>query len=191
MPASGSRARLRPPRRSGPFRLRGLRGMLGLFVLAVALAGLTGCTHTDDQEAELLQHRQTQLSTFAAQAETWGEGIVGQISAEEIDRDSGNLGGVRPAGGDYDDWPKLCFWDRSVELRHDGPRTPTQVADALEPWLHEQGWMRRLDLEFPPTATRFERDYVRDGFHLVVEVYTEPPPMAQTIAFTIVSPRTS
>ncbi|GEM_PF-4225092 len=188
MPASGSRALRRPLGRLAILRLL---GMFVLLVLAATLTVLTGCTDTDLQEAELLQQRETQLSGFAAQAESWGEDIVGQISNAEIDRDTGNLGGVRPVGGDFDGWPRLCFWDRSVELRLDGPRTPTEVADALEPWLRDQGWMRRLDLEFPPTSTRFERDYVRDGFHLAVEVYTEPPPMAQTIAFTIVSPSTS
>jgi len=77
-----------------------------------------------------------------------------------------------------------------VVLKAEGARAPSEVADDLEPWLEGQGWERYEESEFPPGEQSFERDYYRDGYHLVVEVYTVPPPHAQKLAFMIVTPPT-
>ena len=71
----------------------------------------------------------------------------------------------------------------------DGCGKSTQAA-RLSQWLEGRGWERNEGSEFPPREESFERDYYRDGYHLVVEVYTEVPPRAQSINFMIVTPQT-
>ena len=157
--------------------------------LLVWLVMLTGCAGMSAEESVAAQ--EAQLNVFVAQADGWGGGIVAQIPVAEIEpaAESYNIGGVRKVS-DYDDWPKYYYWDQIVELKAEGARAPSEVADDLEPWLEGQGWERNEESEFPPGERSFERDYYRDGYHLVVEVYTVPPPQAQTLAFMIVTPQT-
>lgn len=131
-----------------------------------------------------------QLKEYVAQADGWGAEIIAQIPASEIEMVSDNAGGARKASDYAEEWPKYYYWGQIAVLRADGPRTPAQVADDFGPWLKEQGWERNKASEFPPGEDTFERDYYRDGYHLVVEVYTVPPPHAQKLTFMIVTPQT-
>ena len=137
--------------------------------------------------------QENQLRRYAEQADAAGAEIVAQIDANEIAPDSepsNNYGGVRKASEYGVEWPKYYYWAAIVVLRADGPRTPTDVANDLQPWLEKQGWKRDESREFPPGEESFARDYFRDGYHLVVEAYTEPPPQAQSLQFMIVTPHT-
>lgn len=136
--------------------------------------------------------QESQLEEYIAQADGAAAEIFAQIPEEELlpGQDTGNFGGVRLVSAYYEEWPKYYYWAQIVVLKADGPRTPTQVADDLEPWLEEQGWMRNTDREFPPSDESFERHYYRDGYHLIVRAYTIPPPHAQKLMFTIVTPHT-
>ncbi len=152
---------------------RACRAAVALAV-PLALAVSPGCAEShllSSNEKVVLQ--ETQLKEFVAQANSWGA----------------DIGGVRKAN-EYEEWPKYYYWDQILELNSEGARAPSEMADDLEPWLEKEGWRRDEDAEFPPGEQSFERDYYRDGYHLVVEVYTLPPPQAQTIAFTIVTPQT-
>ena len=136
--------------------------------------------------------QEQQLDEFISQADRWGEEILAQIPASELDPESEASpgGGVRAANDDYEEWPKFYYWNRNVELKSEGVRTPTEIADDLEPWLAEQGWQRNTDSEFPAGKESFERDYFREGYHLVVEVFTTPPPHVQKVRLMIVTPQT-
>jgi hypothetical protein len=150
---------------------------------------LPGCVGMSAEERVAVQEEQ--LVEMVAQADGWGGEIIAQIPVAEHEpaAESRNMGGSRQAS-DYEEWPKYYYWDPIIVLRAEGARTPTEVADDLEPWLEAEGWERNEGSEFPPGEESFERDYYREGYHLVVEVYTEAPPRAQSINFTIVTPQT-
>lgn len=162
-------------------------------VVVSAVGALSGCGTGDSRNAEdMVVSQEAQLKDFIAQADGWGAEIISQVPVADIEpeAESHNIGGVRKANDSGEEWPKYYYWDQIVELRAEGARTPTQLADDLEPWLAQQGWERNADTEFPPGEDTFERDYYRDGYHLVVEVYTVPPPHAQKVTFMIVTPQT-
>lgn len=170
---------------------RACRAAVALAV-PLALAVSPGCAEShllSSNEKVVLQ--ETQLKKFVAQANSWGADILAWVPMEEVEpaTESHNIGGVRKAN-EYEEWPKYYYWDQILELNSEGARAPSDMADDLEPWLEKKGWRRDEDSEFPPGEQSFERDYYRDGYHLVVEVYTLPPSQAQTIAFTIVTPQT-
>lgn len=157
--------------------------------LALSAVLFSGCA-TSPEEAIPVQ--ESQLEEYIAKADGAGAEILAQIPQEELlpDHDTGNLGGVRLVSDYYEEWPKYYYWAQIVVLKAEAPRTPTQVADDLEPWLEDQGWKRNTDSEFPPSEESFERHYYRDGYHLIVRAYTIPPPHAQKLMFTIVTPHT-
>lgn len=162
--------------------------MLAVLAFGVGCS-MTGCS-VSGEEAIVMQ--ESQLEEYIAQADGAAAEIFAQIPEEELlpGQDTGNFGGVRLVSAYYEEWPKYYYWAQIVVLKAEGPRTPTQVADDLEPWLEEQGWMRNTDREFPPSDESFERHYYRDGYHLIVRAYTIPPPHAQKLMFTIVTPHT-
>ncbi len=168
-----------------------VRGKLVVSVLvSVALAGaLAGCG-SEQREAEQVASQETQLQEYVEQADALGAEIIAQIPEAEVENVTQNLGGSRQASDLYEDWPKYYYWDQIVSLLPDGPRTPAQLADDLEPWLEEQGWQRDRAREFPPGKESFTRDYRRGAYTLAVEVYTVPPPHAQSISFSIVTSNT-
>jgi hypothetical protein len=153
--------------------------------LALALI-LSGCGLSTEEKAAV---QESQLEGLIAQADGWGAEIIAQVPSAEVELISESAGGARQVS-DYEEWPKYYYWDPIIVLRAEGARTPTEVADDLEPWLEAQGWERNEDSEFPPGQRSFERDYYREGYHLVVEVFTVPPPYAQKLALTIVTPET-
>lgn len=134
--------------------------------------------------------QESQLRGYVDQADAWGADIIARIPEAEIEDLCPNSGGLRQAGDLYAEWPKNYFWDQGVDLIPDGPRTPTQFADDLEPWLEEEGWVRDHDREFPPGKESFTRASSRGAYTLAVEIYTVAPPRAQTINFSIVRPTT-
>jgi len=166
---------------------------MGRFIVLVLAFGTAcfavGCA-ANQEEAIAVQERQ--IEAYVAQADGAGAEILAQIPQEELlpGQEPVTLGGVQHASEYYEEWPQYYYWGQIVVLRPDGPRTPARLADDLEPWLDEQGWERNTASEFPPTKEFFERDYYRDGYHLIVRADTVPPPYAQTLMFTIVSPHT-
>lgn len=159
-----------------------------MLVALVAAAGvLSGCGLSAEEKVTV---QEAQLKELVEQADTWGADIVAQVPGAEVELLTDNAGGVRKASDYGVEWPKYYYWAQIVVLQADGPRSTTQVADDLAPWLEEQGWEWNADRDVPPGNDRFERDYYRDGYHLVVEVYTEAPPKAQSIHFKIVTPQT-
>lgn len=159
----------------------------GLFAALAAAVILSGCGMSVDDNTAV---QTKQLKELIAQADAWGAEVIAQVPASEVELLSDNVGGARGVSDYNQQWPRYYYFAQTVVLRADGPRTPTQMADDIEPWLEDQGWERNKGSEFPPDDDRFERDYYRDGYHIVVEVYTEPPPRAQSINFTIVTPQT-
>ncbi len=165
--------------------------------LTALVALLVGCGQGEEPPNEgqtgKAMSQEEQLESYIHTADSWGAEIVAQIDATEIKPDSepsNNYGGVRQASDYGVEWPKYYYWAAIITLRADGPRAPTDVAEDLHPWLENEGWKRDESREFPPGEESFERDYFRDGYHLVVEVYTEPPPQAQSLQFMIVTPET-
>ena len=169
-------------------RPRGAVAALLVPLLLVPLAA--GCAAADRRRAADTATGEARLAGFAARAAEWGEEIVARVPDGERAAVSSPAGGPRPATDGGAEWPRRYVWFRIVELRAGGPRTPTELADDLDPWLASQGWERRREGEFPAAPERFQRDYGREGFRLVVDVATAPPPRAQTVALTIVSPAT-
>lgn len=168
-----------------------------VLALSALVALLVGCGHGEEPpnkgETGAGMSQEEQLESYIHTADSWGVEIAAQIDADEIAPDSepsNNYGGVRKASDYGVEWPKYYYWAAIIVLREDGPRTPTAVADDLDPWLEAQGWERAEEREFPPGRDSFERDYFRDGYHLVVEVYTVPPPHAQKLQLMIVTPET-
>jgi hypothetical protein len=161
-----------------------------VLVLVLSAGLLSGCTASDQQSADGARQQQARLQEYIEQADAWGADILAQIPAEEMASVSANYGGERQADDLYREWPKYYYWAQGVDLHPDGPRTPTALADDLDPWLGQQGWVRREERELPAGKESFERDYTRDGYTLAVEVHTVAPPRAQTVDFTIVSPQT-
>lgn len=156
-------------------------------VLGLVLAlGVTGCALSAEERITV---QEEQLASFIDRADAWGGDIVAQIPEDEIELLSDVAGGSRGANG-YEQWPRYYYFDQIVVLHPDGPRSPTQVADDLEPWLEEQGWKRATEGEFPPDEESFERDYFQDGYHLALEIYTVEPPQAQSLQIVIVTPTT-
>ncbi|WP_314147858.1 hypothetical protein [uncultured Leifsonia sp.] len=163
-------------------------------VVGLALAGavcvLAGCGLTAEQEARQVATQQAQLAALIDRADGWGAEILAQIPEPEIEAVTKNIGGPRLASDYYEEWPKYYTWNQFIDLYPDGPRTPTQLADDLEPWLEDQGWVRHKEREFPRGKSSFERDYGREGYLLELQVDTVAPPRAQTISFLIVTPET-
>ncbi|WP_348790016.1 hypothetical protein [Leifsonia sp. NPDC080035] len=167
------------------------RRRLGFGLVLVGLVcTLSGCGLSPEQEARQVANQQAQLAALIVRADGWGAEILAQVPEGEIETVTKNIGGVSIASDYYEEWPKYYYWMQLIDLRPDGPRTPTQVADDLEPWLHSHGWKRYKEHERPPAKDRFKHYYVREGYLLGVEAYTVPPPRAQTIGFTILTPET-
>ena len=167
------------------------RAALAVATAGVVLCLLSGCAMSESRKAEVVASQEIQLQEFVDQAAGWGADIIEQIPAEEAESISGQLGGTRQASDNYEEWPKYYYWAQRVDLHPDGPQTPTEFADGLEPWLEEQGWVRNRDSEFSPRKDSFVRDYGRGRYSLAVEVYTVTPPQAQTVNFRIVTPQTN
>ncbi|WP_146120118.1 hypothetical protein [Leucobacter massiliensis] len=134
--------------------------------------------------------QEAQLRGYIDQANAWGEEIVAQLPEADVEELSPNSGGTRQSSALYEDWPQYYYWEQRVRLKPEGARTPEQLADELQPWLEQQGWQRATAGELPAGKESFTRDYRRGGYSLAVEVFTEPPPRAQTISFRIVTPDT-
>ncbi|MGO4782667.1 hypothetical protein [Cryobacterium sp. W22_MBD10_FK3] len=166
------------------------RVALAVVAAGAVLCALSGCAVSESRKAEVVASQEVQLQEFIDEAAGWGAEIMAQIPAEEAESVSGQLGGTRQASDDNEEWPKYYYWAQRVDLHLDGPRTPTEFADELEPWLKEQGWVRNRDKELSPRKDSFVRDYARGRNSLAVEVYTVSPPQAQSLNFTIVSPQT-
>jgi len=166
------------------------RAALAVVTAGVVLVLTTGCVTSESRKAEAVATQEVQLQEFIDQADAWGADIIAQAPEEEAEDIYENFGGSREAGANYEEWPKYYYWAQGVDLYPDGPRTPTEFADGLEPWLEEQGWVPNLDKEFPPGRDSYVRDYVRGRYSLAVEVYTVTPPQAQSLKFRIVTPRT-
>ena len=145
---------------------------------------------SEERKAEQAVEQQTQLDAYITKADNWGEEIYARIPQDEVKNAIRGDGGVSKANGSYAEWPKYYVWDKLVTLKSDAPRTPTRLADDLEPWLESQGWVRNQNREMPPGKESFTRYYARDHYTLMVEVYTWVPPKAQNIFFTIVTPDT-
>jgi len=166
------------------------RAAMAVITAGVVFCVLTGCAMSESRKAEVVASQEIQLQEFIDQADAWGADIIAQAPKEEVEDIFENFGGSRQAGANYEEWPKYYYWAQGVDLYPDGPRTPTEFADGLEPWLEKQGWVRNLDKEFPPGRDSYVRDYVRGRYSLAVEVYTVAPPQAQSLNFTIVTPQT-
>jgi len=166
------------------------RAAMAVITAGVVFCVLTGCAMSESRKAEVVASQESQLQEFIDQADAWGADIIAQAPKEEVEDIFENFGGSRQAGANYEEWPKYYYWAQGVDLYPDGPRTPTEFADGLEPWLEEQGWVPNLDKEFPPGRDSYVRDYVRGRYSLAVEVYTVTPPQAQSLKFRIVTPRT-
>lgn len=177
-----ARARVRSVRHRG---VDALRRVSVLSALAVGALVQSGCGLSAEERITV---QEEQLASFIEQADAWGEQITSQVADDEVDLVS-DAGGTRGAQ-EYAQWPRYYSFARTVVLRPDGPRTPTQVADDLEPWLAKQGWERNEEQEFPAYEDSFERYYSRGEYGLTLQVYTEPPPRAQSIDITIVTPTT-
>jgi hypothetical protein len=175
---------------SGGMLQLNIRASLAVVTAGVLLFVLSGCGLVEARQAEVVAFPEVQLQEFIEEAAGWGAEIMAQIPAEEAESVSGQLGGTRKASDDYEEWPKYYYWAQRVDLHLDGPSTPTEFADELEPWLEKQGWVRNLDKEFPPGRDSYVRDYVRGRYSLAVEVYTVSPPQAQSLNFRIVTPQT-
>lgn len=163
-------------------------GRMGMAATLVVLTSvvLLGCGLSAEERIAV---QEKQLQSFIERADGWGSEIIAQIPEDEVELLSDPAGGSRGVNG-YEQWPRLYYFDRIVVLRADGPRSPTEVADDLEPWLSDQGWTRAKDGEFPPGEESFARDYFRDGYHLALEIYTVEPPRAQSLQIAIVTPTT-
>lgn len=174
-------------------RWRG-HGIVLAITLCTAAVLMFGCLSVEERSStkrtEPGMSQDEQLNALALQANAWGAEIISHIPSEDVVAVSTNGGGARRASDGSHEWPKYYVWDQIVELSADG-RTPTDVADDLDVWFEKQGWKRSEEQEFPPGRHTFERDYFRQGYHLVVEVYTDPPPHAQKITLMIVTPETS
>ena len=151
---------------------------------------LSGCGSSEARQAEPVVSQEDQLQEFVEQADAWGADIIAHAPEDEAKDIFENFGGSRQASADYAEWPQYYYWAQSIELYPDGPRTPTEFAVDLEPWLEEQGWVRSRNGEFPPGRDSFTRDYSRGRYSLAVEVYTVTPPQAQSLNFRIVTPDT-
>lgn len=127
---------------------------------------------------------------FVAQADAWGAEIIAQVPVAEAQKIYASSGVTREAGALYEQWPQYYYWEQRVLLLPSQARSPKQLADELDVWLPQHGWVRNTAKEFPPTDESFTRDYYRDGDSLSVEAYTVPLPRAQLIAFRIVTPQT-
>lgn len=158
---------------------------------AILLVGLLAGCGSEERKAEQAVEQQAQLDRYMAQADTWGEEISAQIPAVEVEDAVPGGGGTRKASDSYAEWPKYYIWSENVDLKPGGPRTPSKLADDLEPWLESQGWVRNQKREFPPGKESFTRYYSRNHYTLMVEIYTWAPPKAQNIFFTIVTPDTN
>lgn len=165
------------------------RAIAAVLAVGVICAGVTGCASEERKAAQVAQ-QQKQLDGYIAKADGWGEDILKQIPKSEIETANRVASGTREANTSYEEWPKYYNWDTMVDLKPVGARTPTAVADDLDLWLQAQGWERNLEREDPPNAEQFTRYYSREHYTLMVDVYIESPPRAQTISFSITTPST-
>ncbi len=156
---------------------------------AGAVAVLSGCGWSEDREAAQVASQEAQLKVLMSTADGRGAEIMGQIPASEVGT-TVDTSSIELTSDFYEEWPKYYVWSQTVELHLDGPRTPAQVADDLEPWLARHGWTRDTGHEFPPRTRSFTRYYRWDGYLLAVEAFTDPPPRAQAVRFAIVTPDT-
>ena len=166
------------------------RAALAVVLTGVVLVLVSGCGMSESRKAEVVASQEVELREFIDQADAWGADIIAQVPAEETESMSGNAGGSRQAGDNYEQWPRYYIWHKFVELHPDGARTPTEFADDLEPWLEEQGWVQTREDVLPRKGT-IERGYSRGGYSLMLEAYTAVPPQAQLVALMIVTPRTN
>lgn len=168
-----------------------LRRVIAVVLSAGVLVLLLSSCAGEEREAEQVSIQQTQLDGYIAKADGWGVDILAQIPEAEIEDAGPAASGTREANMNYEEWPKYYIWDTLIQLKPTGPRTPTAVADDLEPWLKAEGWERNEEREGAPGKESFTRYYSRSHYTLMVEAYTDAPPRAQTIFFTIVTPRTN
>lgn len=166
-----------------------IRAVLAVVMAGVVLCVVSGCGMSESRKAEVVVLQKMQLGEFVDQADAWGADIIAQFPAEETQSVPSNAGGWRSAGAYYEEWPKYYVWDKIVTLQPDGPRTPVEFAEDLEPWLEEQGWVKTRDDVLPGKGT-VERGFSRGGYSLSVEAYTAVPPQAQLVALMIVTPKT-
>ena len=165
------------------------RAVLAVVATGIVLSLLSGCGISESRQAEAVAAQEVQLREFVDQADDWGADIIAQAPVSETESILENFGGSRQASANYEEWPKYYYWAQGIDLHLDGPRTPTEFADDLEPWLEEQGWVRRRD-DSSPGKESFWRDYTRGRYVLEVEIYTVTPPQAQSLTFSIVTPST-
>ncbi|MGN6426048.1 MAG: hypothetical protein ACTHMF_04445 [Leifsonia sp.] len=163
--------------------------MVTALAAAGAVAVLSGCGWSEDREAAQVASQEAQLKVLMSTADGRGAEIMGQIPASEVGT-TVDTSSIALTSDFYEEWPKYYVWSQTVELHLDGPRTPAQVADDLEPWLAQHGWMREEENEFPPGRESFTRYYRWGGFRLAVEAFTDLPPRAQTLRFAIITPDT-
>ena len=114
------------------------RAALAVVTAGVVLVLTTGCVASESRKAEAVATQEFQLQEFIDQADAWGADIIAQAPEEEAEDIYENFGGSREAGANYEEWPKYYYWAQGVDLYPDGPRTPTEFADGLEPWFTSQ-----------------------------------------------------
>ena len=158
-------------------------------VVAGAVLVVSGCGWSEDREAAQVASQEAQLKALMSTADGRGAEIMGQLDVSEIES-TADLSSIELTSDFYDEWPKYYVWSQDVQLNLSGPRTPTRVADDLDPWLAQHGWMREEENEFPPGRESFTRYYRWGGFRLAVEAFTDLPPRAQTLRFAIITPDT-
>ena len=114
------------------------RAAMAVITAGVVFCVLTGCAMSESRKAEVVASQEIQLQEFIDQADAWGADIIAQAPKEEVEDIFENFGGSRQAGANYEEWPKYYYWAQGVDLYPDGPRTPTEFADGLEPWFTSQ-----------------------------------------------------
>lgn len=168
-----------------------IRTVLAVITTGVVVFLLSGCAMSEAHKAEVAAAQEVELKGFIDQARDWSEDIVAQIPSAEVESIS-----VELSGGPWQVYhsdrklPGSYKWVNWVVLLPDGPRTPTELADDLAPWLTEQGWVRNRDTEWAAGKDSFERQYTRGRYFLTLEVYTTAPPQAQSFNFTVATPST-
>ncbi len=163
--------------------------LVAIAVSAAVGVATAGCATAQQSDTAVAADQQTQLDEYISPADLWGAEIMAQIPLDETATVYERLGGVRSTSSGSEEWPKYYFWSESVDLLLEDARTPTQLADDLEPWLGDEGW-ETVDNGFLFGDDFFRRSYSRGEYSLTVEVYTVPAPSAQTLVFSIVAPDT-
>jgi len=114
---------------------RNTRAALAVVTAGVLLGVLSGCGAVEARQAKVVASQEVQLQEFIDQADAWGADVIAQAPVDEVEDILKNVGGTRQAGDYYEEWPQYYYWAQIVDLYRDGPRTPTEFADDLEPWL--------------------------------------------------------